>query len=148
MKNIFMVVILMVLVVSFAQTQFKIEVTEEPTKDAGAEITITGTTLDEVWDSITRALMLLKFNISESEKDSGLIIAHKRVGALLKAANTGGEKIQKNDMPNWNLSIKEGNTDDEIIIFCMYSGGEGTIRTAGKKPFKKLVEKIQSVMEK
>ena len=146
MKKVYLVLLSIVLLVSFAQAQFKLEITEQITAKTGGELEVIGKTFDEVWKGASRTLLLLKFQIKEQEKDSGWMVAYKKVGALTKIGNTGGDKIEVEDMPSWNLTIEE-NEEGKIVIFCIYNGGQGTIAVRGTRPFKKLCEKLETVLK-
>lgn len=117
----FMILVLAVLV----QAQFKFEITQE-LKKKKAEITITGKTFDEVWKATTRTLMSLKFQIKESSKEGGTILAEKRKGIFYE----GGD-VQS----SWSIMIESD--EEEIILFCVYNPGSDNPFSAGKKPFKK-----------
>jgi len=86
--------------VTLAQAQFKFEVTQEMKKKQ-AEITITGKTFDEVWKATTRTLMSLKFQIKESDKEGGTILALKRKGLFYESGDVlSSWSIMRNSSPS------------------------------------------------
>ncbi len=117
--------------VTLAQAQFKFEVTQEMKKKQ-AEITITGKTFDEVWKATTRTLMSLKFQVKESDKDSGTIFAPKRRTIFYEAGETTSA---------WNIMIESD--EEEIVIFCVYNVGSDDPFSKGKKAFKKFHKKLK-----
>lgn len=122
--------------VALAQAQFKFEVTEEMEKKQ-AEITITGKTFDEVWKATTRTLMSLRFQIKESNKDSGTIFAQKRPGIFY---------VDGDVLIAWNIMLESD--EEQVMIFCVYNVGEDNPFSSGKKPFKKLCKKLKDVLSK
>ena len=120
--------------VALAQAQFTFEVTREMKKKE-AEITITGKTFDEVWKATTRTLMSLKFQIKESDKDSGTIFAQKRRGMFYEEGDVSSA---------WNVMIESD--EEKIIVFCVYNPGSDNPLSAGKKPFKKFHKKLKDVL--
>ena len=120
--------------VALAQAQFKFEVTKEMKKKE-AEITITGKTFDKVWKAATRTLMSLKFQIKESDKDSGTIFAQKRRGMFYEEGDVSSA---------WNVMIESD--EEQVIVFCVYNPGSDNPLSAGKKPFKKFHKKLKDVL--
>jgi len=120
--------------IALAQAQFTFEVTREMKKKE-AEITITGKTFDEVWKATTRTLMSLKFQIKESDKDSGTIFAQKRRGMFYEEGDVSSA---------WNVMIESD--EEQIIVFCVYNPGSDNPLSAGKKPFKKFHKKLKDVL--
>ena len=117
--------------VALAQAQFKFEVTQEMKKKE-AEITITGKTFDEVWKATTRTLMSRKFQIKESDKEGGTILALKRKGLFYEDGDT---------LSSWSIMIESD--EEEIILFCVYNPGSSNPLSSGKKPFKQFHEKLK-----
>ncbi len=117
--------------VVFIQAEFKFEVTQEMKKKE-AEITITGKTFDEVWKATTRTLMQLKFQIKESDKEGGTILALKRKGLFYEDGDI---------LSSWSIMIESD--EEEIILFCVYNPGSNNPLSAGKKPFKQFHEKLK-----
>ena len=111
--------------------EFKFEITQELQKKE-AEITITGKSFDEVWKATTRALMSLKFQIKESDKDSGSILAEKRKGMFYETGDVQSA---------WSVMIEDA--DEEIILFCVYQPGSSNPFSSGAKPFKKFRKKLK-----
>lgn len=122
--------------VALAHAQFKLEITQEMKKKE-AEITITGKTFDEVWKSTTRTLMSLKFQIKESDKDSGSILAEKRKGLFYESGDV---------LSSWSIMIESD--EEEIILFCVYNPGSNNPLSSGKKPFRKFREKLRERLSK
>ena len=123
----FMILVFVVLV----QAQFKFEITQEMKKKK-AEITITGKTFDEVWKATTRTLMSLKFQIKESDKEGGTILAEKRKGLLYESGDV---------LSSWSIMIESD--EEEIILFCVYNPGSDNPLSGGKKPFKEFHKKLK-----
>ena len=117
--------------VVFIQAEFKFEITKEMKKKE-AEITITGKTFDEVWKATTRTLMSLKFQIKESDKDSGTIFAQKRRGIFYEEGDVSSA---------WNVMLESD--EEQIIVFCVYNSGSDNPLSAGKRPFKKFHKKLK-----
>ncbi len=115
----------------FSYADFNFEITQEMKKKQ-AEITITGKTFNEVWKATTRTLMSLKFQIKESDKDSGVIFAPKRRTIAFDAGETTSA---------WNIMIESD--EGEIIVFCVYSSGAANPLSSGKKAFKKFHKKLK-----
>jgi len=145
MKKLFLILLSMVLIISFVQAQTKIEVTTEISVKTGGEFTVTGNTIDEVWKALPKAMMLIKFRVETIEKDSWILVARKQVGALLNLSQEGG--VKSDQMQTWNLTLSE-NEDGGVDVFCVYDSGRGRAQLKGTKPFKKLIEKLQEVLEK
>ncbi len=122
--------------VALAHAQFKLEITQEMKKKE-AEITITGKTFDEVWKATTRTLMSLKFQIKESDKEGGTILALKRKGIF----HEDGEILS-----SWSIMIESD--EEEIILFCVYNPGSNNPLSSGKKPFRKFREKLRERLSK
>jgi len=120
--------------VTLAQAQFKFEVTQEMKKKQ-AEITITGKTFGEVWKATTRTLMSLKFQIKESDKDSGTIFAQKKRGMFYEEGDVSSA---------WNVMLESD--EEQVIVFCVYNSGSDNPLSAGKKPFKKFHKKLKDVL--
>ncbi|KKN54486.1 hypothetical protein LCGC14_0591970 [marine sediment metagenome] len=117
--------------VVFVQAEFKFEVTQEM-KNKEAEITITGKTFDEVWKATTRTLISQKFQIKESDKESGTIFAQKRRSVFYDVEDVSSA---------WNFVLESD--EEEIIVFCVYNTGTANLLSTGKKPFKKFREKLK-----
>lgn len=133
MKRLFVCLFVLISVV-LAQAQFKFEVTQEMKKKQ-AEITITGKTFDEVWKAATRTLMSLKFQIKESDKDSGTIFAQKRRGMFYEEGDVSSA---------WNVMLESD--EEQIIVFCVYNSGSDNPLSTGKKPFKKFCKKLKELL--
>jgi len=136
---LFLAIIVSALIV---QAQVELKVTKEITKKTGGEIEITGKSFDEVWTAATRTFMLLKFKIQESDKDSGLIVAQKKVGAIAKMSGD----YSASDMPSWQISFEEVDAK-QIRLFCVYTLASGQLIGAVKKPFKKFHTKLEELLE-
>jgi len=117
--------------VTLTQAQFKFEVTQEMKKKQ-AEITITGKTFGEVWKATTRTLMSLKFQIKESDKEGGTILALKRKGLFYESGDV---------LSSWSIMIESD--EEEIILFCVYNPGSNNPLSSGKKAFKKFHKKFK-----
>lgn len=130
MRKLFVCLFILIFVV-LAQAQFKFEVTQEMKKKQ-AEITITGKTFDEVWKATTRTLMSLKFQIKESDKEGGTILALKRKGLFYESGDV---------LSSWSIMIERD--EEEIILFCVYNPGSNNPLSSGKKAFKKFHKKFR-----
>ncbi len=130
MRKLFICLFILIFVV-LAQAQFKFEVTQEMKKKQ-AEITITGKTFDEVWKATTRTLMSLKFQIKESDKEGGTILALKRKGLFYESGDV---------LSSWSIMIESD--EEEIILFCVYNPGSNNPLSSGKKAFKKFHKKFR-----
>lgn len=130
MKKLIACFVILIFVV-LAQAQFKFEITQQMKKKK-AEITITGKTFDEVWKATTRTLMSLKFQIKESDKEGGTILAEKRKGLLYESGDV---------LSSWSIMIESD--EEEIILFCVYNPGSDNPLSGGKKPFKKFHKKLK-----
>jgi len=135
MKRLFVCLFILIFVM-VAQAQFKFEVTQEMKKKQ-AEITITGKTFDEVWKATTRTLMSLKFQIKESDKEGGTILALKRKGLFYEDGDI---------LSSWSIMIESD--EEEIILFCVYNPGSNNPLSSGKKAFKKFHEKFKERLSK
>jgi len=133
MKRLFVCLFILIFVM-VAQAQFKFEVTQEMKKKQ-AEITITGKTFDEVWKATTRTLMSLKFQIKESDKEGGTILALKRKGLFYESGDV---------LSSWSIMIESD--EEEIILFCVYNPGSDNPLSGGKKPFKKFHKKLKECL--
>ncbi len=127
------VILCLFILVTFtaAQAQFKFEVTQEMKKKQ-AEITITGKSYDEIWKATTRTLMSLKFQIKESDKEGGTILALKRKGIFYEDGDISS---------SWSIMIESD--EEEIILFCVYNPGSNNPLSSGQKPFRKFREKLR-----
>ena len=131
MKRLFVCLFILIFVM-VAQAQFKFEVTQEMKKKQ-AEITITGRTFDEVWKATTRTLMSLKFQIKESDKEGGTILALKSKGIFYEDGDV---------LAGWSIMIESDG--EEIILFCVYSAGSESLGlSSGKSAFKKFHKKLK-----
>ncbi|OEU64012.1 MAG: hypothetical protein BBJ57_06020 [Desulfobacterales bacterium PC51MH44] len=130
MKRLFVCLFILIFVM-MAQAKFKFEVTQEMKKKE-AEITITGKTFDEVWKATTRTLMSLKFQIKESDKEGGTILALKRKGLFYENGDV---------LSSWSIMIESD--EEEIILFCVYNPGSDNPLSAGKRPFKQFHKKLK-----
>ncbi len=128
------VILCLFILVTFtaAQAQFKFEVTQEMKKKQ-AEITITGKIFNEVWKATTRTLMSLKFQIKESDKEGGTILALKSKGIFYEDGDV---------LAGWSIMIESDG--EEIILFCVYSAGSESLGlSSGKSAFKKFHKKLK-----
>jgi hypothetical protein len=121
----------------FAQEKFALTVTKEITKKAGGEITVTGKTFDELWSGMTKALMLLKFRVTEANKDSKQIFAQKRAGLF-------ANDYDADETPNWQILIEE--EDGKFKVSCFFQSYAGARIYSVKKPFKKLCTKLKETL--
>ena len=117
--------------VALAYADFTFEITQE-LKKKEAEITVTGKSFDEVWKATTRALMSLKFQIKESDKDSGTILAEKRKGMFYEDGDV---------QSGWSVMLEDA--EEEIILFCVYQPGSSNPLSSGAKPFKQFRKKLK-----
>jgi len=117
-----------------AQTQFKFTVVKEMSKGE-AEIEIEGKTFDKVWKGVIRTLMSRKFQIKESEKESGIILAQVRPGIFYDPGDI---------LTVWQFMIEE----DEEKILLYLKVDLGTAGISAKKPFKKFCEKLKEILKK
>jgi len=147
MKKV-LVLLLVVLISSFVQAQFKLEVTQEISKKTGGEFEITGKTFDQVWSAITRSMLLLKFKSTLIEKGDklGQMNFRKKPSVLARGVvslDSGGkDKIEDENMPGWEMTLEE-DEEGKIKIFCIYDYGV----VKGTKPFKKLCKKLEEILK-
>ena len=132
MRKAFVCLMVLVLFIS-AQAQFKFKVVKEMSKGE-AEIEIEGKTFNETWRAVIRGLMARKFQIKESDKDSGIIYAQVRPGLFYEDGDV---------LTSWQLMIEED--EGKIQIYFRVALGTGAI--SAKKPFKKFCEKLEEILE-
>lgn len=122
--------------------QAQLTVTQEITKKGGGEIELKGKTFDEIWSGLNKTLMLLKFRIKESDKESMTILAQKRLGLLAKGDYSADEA------PVWQIIIEEEEGENCFKLSCFFEFYAGARIYSVKKPFKKLCNKLNEVLFK
>jgi hypothetical protein len=117
-----------------AQAEFKFTVVKKLSKGE-AEIEIEGKTFDEVWKGVIRTFMSRKFQVKESDKESGIILAKKRPSLFYEEGDL---------LTTWQFLIEED--EGKILLYLKVDLGSDAI--SAKRPFKKFCEKLKEVLEK
>jgi len=100
--------------------------------------------VDQVWNAVVKSLMQMKYRVTTSDRDGGIITATKKVGVMDGLNGQGSD-----DMPQWDLVIQE--QTDGVHLLCQHTLGKGqlNIGKTAQKRFKKLAEKIaENLQEK
>jgi hypothetical protein len=88
-------------------------------------------TYDEVWSAVVKALMQIKFGITSSDKEGGLISATKKRGVL-------DGSYSKEDLPSLSIFVEK--IDAGIKVFCQSTKYAGQL--VGGNYSKKLLPQI------
>ena len=98
-------------------------------------------TFDEVWSAVTKALMQIKYTITSSDKNGGIISATKKKGLF-----DGG--YSKDELPSFQIFIEK--TDDGIKVNSQFTKYSGQLIGGDKSKdlFEKIAENLYGKLKK